>query len=68
MIAGLIYATGSGVAKDEILAYAWFNLAAAKGKKEAIIQRDELEKRMTDIEKSKAQALSSELVAKLPKQ
>lgn len=56
------------MAKDEIQAYAWFNLAAAKGKKEAIIQRDELEKRMTAIDKSKAQALSSELVAKLPKQ
>ena len=43
----ILHASGAGVPKDEIRAYAWFNLAAAKGKREAAAKRDALEAKMT---------------------
>lgn len=51
-------------AKDLIAAYMWFNLAAAKGKKEASNQRDSLVTVMTSAQIAEAQRLSTEWKAK----
>ena len=63
-----MYANGTGVPQDDIRAYAWFNVAAAKGHKNAAIQRDAIEKRLTVEQKTEAQNLSADLPGKLPKQ
>lgn len=44
---GLMYADGNGVPKNYISAHMWLNLAGAKGHKEAVKLRDNLEKQMT---------------------
>jgi len=37
---GVMYAQGQGVPKDIVLAYMWFNLAAAQGHANAVKNRD----------------------------
>jgi len=62
------YANGTGVPKDEIRSYAWFNLAAASNDSEAGNMRDRLEQRLTLSQKAEAQKLSAELFEKINKQ
>lgn len=62
-----MYADGSGISKDEIRAYAWFNLSAARNYRDSAVQRDALAKRMTKDDQTKAQNISAELFAKMPK-
>ena len=48
--AGLIYATGKGVAEDLVTAHKWFNLAALRGHEAAKICRMEMADQMTDAD------------------
>jgi hypothetical protein len=56
---GGMYATGNGVDQDNVLAYAWLNLAAASGNDESVKRRDLYESKLSSVEKNKAQRLSS---------
>lgn len=58
---GLAYSMGNrgGVNKDKTRAYAWLNLAAVQGDKNAREQRDDFEKQITKQELTEAQQLSS---------
>ena len=41
---GVMYDTGEGVIEDDVEAYAWFNVATAKGQKKAAESREYLKK------------------------
>lgn len=55
---GLMYNLGNAVPKNRVIAYAWYNLAAAENPNWAG-DRDPLEKEMTPEEVRRGQALSS---------
>ena len=55
-----MYATGSGVLKDFVLAHMWFNIAGANGNEGARELRDILERDMTRAEISRANELARE--------
>ncbi|MGB6912409.1 MAG: SEL1-like repeat protein, partial [Pseudolabrys sp.] len=59
---GFSYMEGWGVPQDFILAYMWFNLAAAaaQGETTAAQMRDILRKKMTPAQIAEAQKLSHE--------
>jgi hypothetical protein len=61
------YATGAGVPKDLVIAYAWLNIAAASGDPKIVQQRDEFEKQLTKEQKAKAEKLAVDFFAKMPK-
>jgi TPR repeat protein len=62
-----MYANGEGVPEDYVLAYMWWNLAAAQGYEDAQGNKDRLEQRMTREQIAEAQRLSREwLVAHPP--
>lgn len=52
-------ASGQGVTKDMVLSYAWANLAAAVGDKQASKYRDRLERHLPTLAKAEGQRLSS---------
>ena len=52
---GLAYSTGQGVSVDFIAAHKWFNLAAVKGRADAIQMRREVAEMMSDVEIATAQ-------------
>ena len=52
---GILYATGREVAPDLVAAHKWFNLAALKGRVDAIPMRREIAELMSDIEIATAQ-------------
>ena len=52
---GLAYSTGQGVRVDFVAAHKWFNLAALKGRSDAIDMRREVAELMSDIEIAAAQ-------------
>lgn len=52
---GLLYATGQGVEQDLIEAHKWFNLAAARGLRCAVSDREELARDMSPAEIAEAQ-------------
>ena len=56
----LMYAFGRGVPQDNVYAHMWFNLAAVDGDEDASRNRDNIAKRMTTAEISKAQSLARE--------
>ena len=62
-ILGLMYATGEGVPKDDVQAYAWINLAAAQEDEGAKQDRTRIRQRMTQAQIAEAQKLSRELAA-----
>jgi TPR repeat protein len=64
---GVMYAEGRGVPRNDVAAYAWMNLAAAGGHKEAKVQRDRLETRMTREEIAEAQRIAAEFRPKVSK-
>jgi TPR repeat protein len=57
---GLMYATGSGVPKDHILAFLWLDLAATQGHKDAAGARDTVRKRMIPEQIDEAERLTFE--------
>ena len=52
---GLAYSTGQGVGVDFVAAHKWFNLAALKGRVDAIALRREVAEMMSEIEIAMAQ-------------
>ncbi len=52
---GLIYSEGMDVAVDLVAAHKWFNLAAARGHREAKLCRQEMAEMMSQTEILKAQ-------------
>ena len=54
-----MYANGMGVPQDDVLAYAWWNLATAQGHERANEYKDQLRTRMTANQIARAQELSS---------
>ena len=52
---GLQYANGRAVPLDLVAAHKWFNLAAAKGKKEAVVLRREVAEQMSESDIAMAQ-------------
>lgn len=59
MMIGYWFANGKGVEKDLVLSYAWTNLAAAAGDKQAPKYRDRLGKHLPTLAKTEGQRLSS---------
>jgi S1-C subfamily serine protease len=57
---GIFYLIGSGVPKDNIETYKWFNLSAARGNQDAKTQLDALEQQMTSDQIAEAQKLTRE--------
>ena len=63
---GLIYYNGRGVPKDYVMAYMWFNLAAAQGNETADKNKSIVVKEMTPEQILEAQRLSREFKVKSP--
>jgi len=61
---GLIYLNGSGVPRDYVLSYMWFNLSGAEGYKPALKQLNKLEARMPPEQIKRAQKMSLEFTKK----
>ena len=57
---GDMYYNGEGVPEDYVLAYMWYNLAAAQGNETAQSNKDRAERRMTPEQIAEAQRLSTE--------
>jgi TPR repeat protein len=57
---GLLYSTGHGVDQDFVQAHKWFNLAAIRGLRRAVVDRCELAKDMDRIEIAEAQRQARE--------
>jgi uncharacterized protein len=55
-----MYDNGEGVPEDKVLAYMWWNLAAASGHEIASMIKDIIAKRMTSSQIAEAQKLSRE--------
>ena len=53
-----MYSNGEGVPKDDVNAYAWYNVASANGYDDGSKNRDIIAKRMTPEQIAKAQELS----------
>ncbi|HEV8552721.1 MAG TPA: tetratricopeptide repeat-containing serine protease family protein [Casimicrobiaceae bacterium] len=56
---GRLYANDKGVPEDKVLAYAWSNLAGSRGQRIAVLDRADVERRMSAAEIAEAQRLSS---------
>ena len=52
---GRLYVQGLGAPQDYVQAHMWFNLAASRGEKEAVTERDALATRMSPEQVAKAQ-------------
>jgi TPR repeat protein len=61
---GYMYAIGQGVTQEYVFAHMWFNIAASAGDAGAVEIRNELAKRMSAADISKAQQLARECVKK----
>jgi TPR repeat protein len=61
-----MYGTGQGVPEDIVLAYMWWNLAAAQGVEDAQDNKDIAESRMTREQIAEAQRLSREWIEAHP--
>ena len=57
---GLLYSTGHGVDQDFVQAHKWFNLAAIRGLRRAVVDRGELAKDMETFEIAEAQRQARE--------
>ncbi len=64
---GVMYANGEGVIEDAVEAYAWINVAAAKGQKEAAEHRDKIKKTMTPEQIAEGQKRSREIMKSISK-
>jgi hypothetical protein len=52
---GMLYASGRSVELDLVSAHKWFNLAALKGRVDALAHRREVAELMSDVEIARAQ-------------
>jgi hypothetical protein len=52
---GMLYASGRSVEPDLVSAHKWFNLAALKGRVDALAHRREVAELMSDVEIARAQ-------------
>jgi len=52
---GMLYASGRSVGLDLVSAHKWFNLAALKGRVDALAHRREVAELMSDVEIARAQ-------------
>ena len=59
-----MYRNGEGVPEDKVLAYMWWNLAAANGNENASKNKGIIAKGMTSSQIEKAQELSRECLRK----
>ncbi len=57
---GVMYGNGWGVTQDYVQAHMWYNLAAARGQKDAGKWRDNLAEKMTPAQIAEAQKLARE--------
>ncbi len=57
---GMLYATGRDGTPDLVVAHKWFNLAALRGNREALLHRRELAQEMSVSEIAEAQKLARE--------
>ncbi|HRK24569.1 MAG TPA: hypothetical protein PLQ11_06410 [Beijerinckiaceae bacterium] len=57
---GMLYATGRGGEYDLVAAHCWFNIAAARGDRDAAAKRSELAAEMSAMEISTAQRAARE--------
>ena len=64
---GQLYSLGIGVEKDNVTAYAWWNIAEANGYEDAKKREETLAKKMTAEGITKAEALVKEMIKKNPK-
>jgi hypothetical protein len=64
---GVAYSEGEGVLEDDVVGYAWYNIAALNGDLHAKRNKDILAKEMSLELVSVAQKLSKEMVKKNPK-
>ena len=55
---GLMYANGHGVPQDYVLAHMWWSISGSKGNKDAVTNRNVVEKRMSPSQIEKAQELA----------
>ena len=62
---GAMYANGAGVPENYVLAYAWYNLAAAQGHETAVSGKANLQPHMTAAQIAEAQELSTTLFARI---
>lgn len=61
---GLAYAKGDGTPKDYVSSYMWFNLSASQNNADGIKLRDQLIKKLTPEELTKAQQMTNDWLAK----
>ena len=61
---GVMYDNGEGVPEDKVLAYMWWNLAAANCIEDASTNKGIIAKRMTSSQIAEAQKLSRECLRK----
>ena len=59
------YANGEGVPRNDVTAYAWWNIAAASGHEDAIENRSIIEESMTPAQIAEAQQLSTEIFERI---
>jgi TPR repeat protein len=57
---GILYSTGVELPADKVAAHKWFNLAAARGNRDAVRLRRELADEMSDLEIAAAQRAARE--------
>ena len=62
-----MYREGQGVPQDYVQAHKWYNLAATQGDEDALKNRDDVAKRMSLADISKAQKLAREWWAEIKK-
>ena len=55
---GVMYGKGRGVPQDYVSAHMWFNLSGSNGNKDAVINRNIIDKRMSKQQIEKAQELA----------
>lgn len=59
---GMTYSVGRGVGRDMVAAHKWFNLAAARGNRDAARIRQEITAEMSSLEIAEAQRQAREWV------
>ena len=62
---GRLYEQGSGVPRNFVQAYAWYNLAASKGLAEAVEARDRMEPKLTSAQLADAHKTTVKLVSQI---
>ena len=61
---GIKYSTGGGTPADLVSAHKWFNLAAMRGRSEAILYRQEIAAEMSEAQVAAAQRAARDWLAR----